>query len=450
MTRKLALLCILALCAAPSCSKPSQNAETAANAANAEVSDNAGEIAVTENCNAKTGSDIQASQWADASNALALEVLKSQKGNAVASAFGAQRALGMVLDGACGETAAEMRNALALPNADNLSAAGKEIEKSLLDVHDGFSDETDENGNPVKSESPVAIEIDNKVWVEKTYKIRDAYKDSVKNFYNASFEPADFIQNHEDARKTINSSISDATRGRIQNILPPGSLDPSARLVLTNAVYFKAPWAEQFKPQRTVKADFMTADGPVQTDMMQNTESFGFYQDDAVQIVALGFYGCAYDFVVFLPKLADGQNPLRALSDFENALDAAKLRALLENIGSARLELSMPKFRIEASANLKKLLSARGMTKAFGRDADFSAISGAQDLFISDIFHKAFIEIDEAGAEAAAATAAVMLMKASLRAAPPIKVSVDRPFMFAIVDRNSSTALFMGRKIDFK
>ncbi len=450
MTRKLALLCILAALAATSCSKPSQNAETAANAANAEVSDNAGEIAVTDNCNAKTGTDIQPSQWADASNALALEVLKSQKGNAIASVFGAQRALGMVLDGACGATAEEMRNALALPDADNLSAAGKEIEKSLRDVHDGFTGETDGNGNPVNADSPVTIEIDNKVWVEKTYKIRDAYKDSIKNFYDASFEAADFAHNHEAARKDINTAIADATRGRIQNILPPGALDPSARLVLTNAVYFKAPWAEQFKPRRTVKADFMTAAGPVQVDMMRNTESFGFYQDDAVQIVALGFYGCACDFVVFLPKLADGQNPLGALSDFENTLDAAKLRTLLGNIASARLELSIPKFRIEASANLKKLLSSRGMIKAFGRDADFSAISGTKDLFISDIFHKAFIEIDEAGAEAAAATAAVMLMKAALRADPPVKISVDRPFMFAIVDRNSSTALFMGRKIDFK
>ena len=454
MTRHIAILCIIAMVALSACSKTTPSAETAtqengvaqANAADAQAK----EKTVTENCKPTTGKTIQSAEWTDATNTLALAVLKSQTGNAVASAYSAERALGMVLDGACGKTAEEMQNALALPAADNLSAAGHDVEKALLDIADRMDEQYDEAGNVVKTTPNVMVEIDNRVWLEKSYKIRDDYAKKIKNYYSAPIESVDFIVNHEEARKTINAHVAKATHDKIQDILPANSLDHTARLVLTNAVYFKAPWADPFNASMTDKADFITADGPVKVDMMHKTESFGYYADDNVEVVGLGFYGTSYDFIVIMPKLADGQNPVQALTDLEASLDATKWRELMGKISGERLKLSMPKFRIDATAELKKLLAARGMQAAFGRDADFSAISGSDDLFISDIYHKAFIEIDEKGADAAAATAVAMLMKAALAPEPPKTVNVDHPFMFAIVERNTSTALFMGRKIDFK
>lgn len=453
MSKHIVILCILAMISLSACSKTSANVESATqdNAVQANADDaQSKEKAVTENCKPTTGKTIQSAEWADASNTLALEVLKSQKGNAVASAYSAERALGMVLDGACGQTADEMQKALALPAADNLSAAGHDVEKTLLSIADPMDKRYDENGNPVKTEPNVMVEIDNRVWLEKTYKLRDEYVNSLKNFYNAPVEPVDFIANHEGARQAINAHVAKATHDKIQDILPPNSIDDTARLVLTNAVYFKAPWVEAFIPEQTNQADFITAEGPVKVDMMHKTASYGYYDDDKMQIVALAFYGSSYDFVVVLPKLAQGQNPVQALADLETSLDAAKWRELLGKLQSERLDLSMPKFRIDATAELKDLLVARGMTTAFGDKADFSAISGADDLFISDIFHKAFIEIDEKGAEAAAATAVAMMMKTALIPGQPIPVAVDHPFMFAVVERQTSTALFMGRKIDFK
>ena len=219
MTRHIAILCIIAMVALSACSKTTPSAETAtqengvaqANATDAQAK----EKAVTENCKPTTGKTIQGAEWTDATNTLALAVLKSQTGNAVASAYSAERALGMVLDGACGKTAEEMQNALALPAADNLSAAGHDVEKALLDIADRMDEQYDEAGNVVKTTPNVMVEIDNRVWLEKSYKIRDDYANALKNYYSAPIESVDFIVNHEEARKTINAHVAKATHDKI-------------------------------------------------------------------------------------------------------------------------------------------------------------------------------------------------------------------------------------------
>lgn len=449
------VLCLLALLGLGACSKTPVEPATATQENTVQApatADEAKEKDMTKNCKTSSGTTIDEKAWADGSNALALQMLKANSGNTIASAYSAERALGMVLEGACSETADQMQKALFMPKADNLSETGMKIEKSLLDVSpDIFENAIDENGNPVKNDGPaIQVQIDNRVWVEKTYKIQDSYLETLKQNYSAGLESVDFQTDAENVRKSINAHVATATHDKIQDILPPNSVDAGTRLVLTNAVYFKAPWAEQFNAKLTQKGEFKTAEGAVEVDMMRNTESFGYFEDDTLQAIALGFAGSSYDFLILMPKLSKGANPADALSQFEATMDAKKLRTIMENIQPQRLKLTMPKFRIEASTQLKPLLAQLGMERAFTNRADFSGISSTNDLHISDVFHKAFIEIDETGAEAAAATAAVMVMRAALRVKEPIPVTVDHPFMFSIIERNTTTSLFMGRKVDFK
>ena len=382
-----------------------------------------------ETCKITTDVAIDEAAWADANNAFGLAMLKASQGSSVVSPYSVERAVGMVLEGACGTTASEIRTAMSLPEANNLSDAGGKVEKSML----------------AEFAEGVTVNVDNRVWVDGSYKLLDDYTARVKAAYRAEPTTLDFVNASDAALKTINDAVAKATNDKIQNILPAGSVNGMTRLVLTNAIYFKAPWQHSFNAELTKKADFKTADGVIQVDMMRHKKEHRVHEAETYTALDMGFAGSSYSLMIVLPKLAEGANVDEALTAVENSFTAASLREMREKMQNVDVELEMPKFRVEAGTPLKSMLSNLGMKAAFGNDADFSGISGKDDLYIAEVFHKAYIDVDENGAEAAAATAIPMMMKALHRPANSIKLTVDHPFMFAIMENNSGAALFVGR-----
>ncbi|MBR4984112.1 MAG: serpin family protein [Proteobacteria bacterium] len=376
--------------------------------------------------------DIDARQWADANNAFGFKLLahvsanSQEKGNVV-SPYSAERAIGMVLDGACGSTLTQIYGAMSLPLAKNVSAAGAEVDKY-------FKEEFGPN---------VTIDIDNKVWVEQTISLLDDYANSLKANYDIDVRNVDFKADPEGARKAINDDIYQATHEKISELIQKGMITSLTRAVLTNAIYFKAPWVDNFKPENTDKADFFTADGAVKVDMMHHTNRHRVYVDDKLTAVELRFAESAFALIVLMPTAGDQPDALKSLQE---SMDANTFRELALKMNSQETILSLPKFKIETSIPLNSLLKSLGMTTAFTDAADFSRMTGDTDLLISDVIQKAFIDVNENGAEAAAATAVVMRTKSMIRPDPsePIKVTIDHPFMYALVEGQSGAILFLG------
>lgn len=406
------------------CSK-NQTSETPAQATTThEVVQNS----TADACVVPTQGEATVEQWADANNAFGFKLLSKTTGNVVLSPYSAMRALGMVYDGACGDTASGMRKAMSLPEAVNLSQIGAEIEKNMI----------------VKDVEELTVNIDNRIWCEQSYALRDAYVADVKSHYGSAPESVDFVHNAEQVRLKINDLIAAATNDKIQNLLMPGTIDAMTRLVLTNAVYFKGQWSDTFKPEATHKADFRQKSGSIEVDMMRQTESYAIYTDEKVTAFDMDFNG-PFAMMVLMPNVEDNADVEAALTSLESQMTSAKLREIREGYHLESVSLSMPKFKQESTLPLTKWLADLGMGKAMSPDADFSRMTGSLDLTISSVLQKAYIAIDENGAEAAAATAVVMRLKSARRPATPIEITVDHPFLYVLIERTTGTALFMGR-----
>jgi len=232
--------------------------------------------------------------------------------------------------------------------------------------------------------------------------------------------------------------VEEQTESRIKDLIPQGAIDPMTRLVLTNAVYFNAAWQSQFEKAATTQGTFHLIDGgAVSVPMMHQTESFGYSQGDGFQVVELPYDGGEMSMVILLPD--DGR-----LKELEDSLDADVLQSAVDSLQWTRLALSMPGFTMESSFGLKDALSALGMVTAFAPGAaDFSGMDGTRELYIGEVGHTAFVEVDQAGTEAAAATA--VIMQATAMPAEPIELTIDRPFLFLIRDIETGTVLFLGR-----
>ena len=232
--------------------------------------------------------------------------------------------------------------------------------------------------------------------------------------YRAGLREVDFVKQTEAARRTINRWVERQTRDKIKDLLAKGTLTPMTRLVLTNAIYFKGDWASQFKKKNTKDAPFkLSAGKSVKAPMMK------------------------LSMVIFLPKKVDG------LPDVEKSLGKTGPDALLKKLHEQEVVVSVPKFKMTSQFGLKKVLTAMGMKDAFTGKADFSGMNGRKDLFISAVIHKAFVDVNEEGTEAAAATAVVMVGGAA--PAPPPVFRADHPFLFLIRHEKTGVVLFMGR-----
>jgi serpin B len=267
-----------------------------------------------------------------------------------------------------------------------------------------------------------------------------AFLDLLAANYGAGMRLVDFENAPEEARVAINDWVSEQTEGRIEELIPQGLIDRMTTLVLTNAVYFNAAWSQPFDPELTQDGAFYPLDGAkVTVPMMRQTASLPYAEGDGYQAVEMAYDGNELSMVILLPATD-------RFETFESSLDAARVEGILQGLGYREVALTMPKFEFDAEFQLKEVLASMGMPVAFSGEADFSGMTGNRELFISEVVHKAFVAVDEAGTEAAAATA-VIIAKSALPA-EPVEMTVDRPFLFFIRDLQTGTVLFVGRVMD--
>ncbi len=354
--------------------------------------------------------------------------LKDEEGNLFLSPYSLSSALAMAYAGARGTTESQMAEALSF----NLAQT---------DLHSAFGWLREElasrpaNPNAEEPEALFRLHIVNDIWGQEDYPYLAQYLETLEQYYGAGLRELDFVQHPEESRLTINDYISDQTEDRINDLIPQGAITPMTALVLTNAIYFNANWLFDFPENNTAPADFHLLDGGTGTvDMMLQSNTFGYYDGDGYQALEMVYRGMNTSMIVLLPD--EG-----GFTDFESSLDTALLADALENLRSEQVVLRFPRFSFESNYSMNEPLKALGMTDAFG-NADFSGITTGDSLFISDVFHKTFIAVDEKGTEAAAASAVIMAKGAALE---PAEMTVDRPFIFLIRDIPTGTVLFLGR-----
>jgi len=291
-----------------------------------------------------------------------------------------------------------------------------------------------------KDDQPFRLHIVNATWGQKDYTFLSGYLDLLAQNYGAGLRVLDFKQAPDPSRVTINNWVSDQTEGRIKDLIPQGAITPLTRLVLTNAIYFNAAWLYQFEKSLTSPRTFHLLDGKdVTVPMMKLTKSFGYFSGNNYEAVELPYDGNEISMVILLPRSGH-------FTAFENSLDTRLIDSAISGLKSTQVALTMPKFKIESSIGLKKALSGLGMGIAFTESADFSGMTVRPELFINDALHKAFVQVDESGTEAAAATAVIV----GVTSVPvsPIAVTIDRPFLFLIRDIKTGAVLFIGRVLN--
>jgi serpin B len=291
-----------------------------------------------------------------------------------------------------------------------------------------------------KDDGGFRLNIANTIWGQEDYTFLPEYLDTLALNYGAGMQLVDFIGDPEASRIAINNWVSDQTEGQVKDLIPQGVIDDLTRLVLTNAIYFNAAWADPFEESRTQDGPFYLLDGSqVTVPMMHHTASYGYAEGEGYQAVELPYDGMELSMVILLP--AEGE-----FESFEGSLDAGRVDAIVNDLTYQEIALTMPKFEIESDFSLVEALAEMGMPLAFSMGADFSGMDGTRELYIGEVLHKAFITVDEAGTEAAAATAVEMQLKGAPMAS--VTVTVDRPFIFFIRDVETSAILFVGRVVD--
>ncbi|MBT4664908.1 MAG: serpin family protein [Opitutae bacterium] len=395
---------------------------------------------------ARETDDLKAVATGNVKFALKLyDQLNNQKGNLFLSPYSISTALAMTHAGARGETETEMTKALQFPTFPDKEGGPLGRER----LHAAFSElklglrEAQKQGN-------VELSIANALWPQKNYAFRPEYLNLIERDYDSVGRPLDYA-NAEKARGIINRWVEEETKEKIKDLIPSGVLDSLTRMVLTNAIYFKGDWLTQFKEKSTREMPFkISPDKTVQTPMMYQKGNFGYYQDADVQVLEMPYKGDNVSMFVLLPNQGGGQpfrrptNPpakKKTLADLEKMLSPAKLSEWIGKVRRTKINTWFPKFKMTSEFSLSQQLQALGMKKAFG-DADFSGMNGTKNLYISAVLHKAFVEVNEEGTEAAAATAVVISLK-SARRYPSFRA--DHPFLFLIRDKATGSILFLGR-----
>ncbi len=395
---------------------------------------------------------ITAKDWAKANNAFGLKFLRETKGNTVFSPYSIERALGMTLDGACGTTAAEMLAALEMPNAKRLSLSGRDVDDAMKSVN-----------------ADTMLEIDNTLWPDKSLTLPEDFLARISAGYRNKTVALDYAADPEKARITINDDIAKTTHDRIKDLIPKYIITDQTRLVLTNAVYFKSKWEKPFDEKSTKTEKFYNADKTIKTEIMHQTRKNSgvcIAKDYAIYDLPFDSFKDdddkgAYVMRIVLPTI-DDTHPMKKrmelLEDVEKQLSG-------DIVSNCRYQffgnvyVAMPKFKLAPDTiSIKGMLKSMGMNKAFSEQAEFYAMPNltpkpsdpSNYLMIDDVLHKAFIEIDEKGGEAAAATAVLMITKSREIEPPPTSYhfTVDHPFIYMIIEESTGAAIFMGRVTD--
>jgi len=384
---------------------------------------------------------LEMGSFTEGSNEFAVALyghLRQLPGNVFLSPFSVRAALGMAHAGAKGDTAAQMSEALRLSLPDDVRHAALAEITLRLNAAGGGAYE---------------MEVANSLWGQDGAPLEPRFLDLVARHYGGGMNLVDFRRGAEGARVAINNWVVEKTKRKIRDLIPSGGVDAETRLVLVNAVYFKGMWVVQFRKEATRdESFFLEGGGTVRAPLMHQETDVRYLRAEGFQVVDLNYRGRDLSMLVLLPDRRDG------LPDLERKLSARVLHDCVARMDVREVEIYLPRFKITwGSVDLSIALAALGMSLAFARfQADFSGINGhapphEDSLFISAVYHKAFVDVNEEGTEAAAATAVVMRETMALRPSRPPPVPIfraDHPFLFAIRDRKSGTILFLGRMID--
>ena len=354
---------------------------------------------------------------------------RSKEGNVFYSPYSISSALAMTYEGARGTTAEEMRAVFHFPQDASIRR------DSFLKINQQIN----------KKDKKYALSTANALWAQKDYKFLDDYFSLVDQYYGGKVTNMDFVNETEQSRLTINSWVEEQTKDKIKNLIPPGLITPNIALVLTNAIYFKGFWFKQFNKKNTKKEEFrISPDNKIKTQMMRlsgKEAKFNYAETENLQILELPYEGNDLSMLILLPREDD-------LKVVEGSLSSEKLSEWKGFLRKEQVNIYFPKFKFETKCFMAQDLKEMGMQTAFGGGADFSGMTGTRDLFISEVIHQAFVDVNEEGTEAAAATA--VIMREGMFSEPkPIKIfKADHPFIFIIQDRETGNILFMGRVSD--
>ncbi|KAJ8020603.1 Leukocyte elastase inhibitor A [Holothuria leucospilota] len=373
----------------------------------------------------------QSNQLAGALNEFSWELYKNigkdPSSNVFFSPFSIMTALAMTFAGARGNTAEQMSEVLRFNKITD------------DDVHEAFERV---NGAIFSSDASYTLKTANRLFSQKDYNIVEQFLKKTESNYKSGLVSVDFISAAEAARSLINGWVSEQTSGKIPDLIPPGVLNSLTRLVLVNAIYFKGNWLKQFDPKHTTTQQFKVSNSesiPVQ--MMFLKDPFFYYEDQSLkcQVLSLPYVGNSLSMVIVLP------DPSISLTDVESKITTDVLSSWMKGSRKEKVKLLLPRFKLEESFILNDHLSKMGMSDLFHPDkADLSGVTGNKDLSVSQVIHKAFIEVNEEGTEAAAATAVVM-RKRSIEIIPTF--TADHPFLFLIRHNSSGSILFLGRVV---
>lgn len=357
----------------------------------------------------------------------------AEGGNTFLSPYSIVAALTMTYAGARGTTAEEMADVLRFGvDGDRIHVVRNELDLRIAQVPEPL---------PEDDREPLAIEIANSLWGQYDYPFLEEFLTTLAESYDAGMNLVDFRNAAEEARITINDWVEENTAGRIEDLIPEGVINSLTRLVLVNAIWFKASWADQFEPEATVDGAFVTLDGTETTvPFMNGTARRGYLLGDGYELLRLPYAGDA-SMIVILPD--EGR-----FDDIVGQLDGGFVADALADISSREVDLAFPKFEFTSEFSLSGVLAELGMSEAFvapteDRGADFTGITEERELFIQEIMHQAFVKVDETGTEAAAATAVIIGLTSVED--PPVRVEVNRPFVFLIEHSSTGEILFLGQ-----
>jgi serpin B len=344
--------------------------------------------------------------------------------NLFLSPYSISTALAMVEVGAKGDTATEMIKVLRLSLPESKLFPAIDTQRKLL---------------VSSAETPdFQLHVANRLWGQKGVTFLPRFLQILGSDFGADLGPLDFRQT-ETARTTINAWIDAQTNHKIQDLLAPGVLSADTRLVLTNAIYFKARWQEVFEKSATADAAFQTtASDHVSVPTMHETQHFFYAATDHLQVLELPYNGGVTSMLILLPKKVDG------LGELEKQLTAENLKGWTSNLQSRRVKVSLPRFKLTSEFSLGETLASLGMPLAFSSKADFTRMSAEEKLSISAVIHKAFVDVNEEGTEAAAATAVAITALAIPVREEAVEFRADHPFLFLIRDNRTQSILFLG------
>lgn len=368
------------------------------------------------------------------SNAFAADLyghLRSQPGNLFFSPQSISTAFAMAYAGARGQTASQMAQVF------HFTLAGERLHPAMGALLAAMN----------AAHREYELHAADALWAEQDVQFLDSYLNLTKTNYGAGFHPVDFKHSPDAVRNTINQWAEQQTSGKITNLMGPGTVTQATRLVLTNAIYFKGTWQNPFKVDLTDDEDFHLTDRQtVKTPMMNRNGGYRYYDGGSFQELEMPYKGGELAMVVLLPKKIDG------LAALEKSFTAAAMSKWIEKLAPVnKVVLTLPRFKVTEQFELSGTLSAMGMEQAFTGAADFSGMTGRPEFSISAAIHKAYIDVNEQGTEAAAATAIAivgMAMQRPNNEPPPIVFDADHPFLFLIRDQETGAILFLGRVTD--